>query len=245
VAEKTKRNLAIHNANAIHLSSRPRGWRWIVEALLCAGMTDREIADEIGMGANRLDIEAFRRIYFDVDAYVKNGRLSKTAVEANILSTSRSRAGDLENHDYIWKRVATRFGPDGFLSFLHGDVRSDIEDYRALLASSRNLDTALLFSESPAQVSAALGSDLAGQLLKLPQDIKAAVAKEKSGGGALDIELEEYFKRMIPLVVRHQCVVTSPDLVSGITIDGGRGIQRITSGGARLAIPQSVEARPA
>lgn len=229
---------AVGDANALHANSRPGGWRWMIEALLCSGLSDAEIASELQLPTGRESVKAFRRIYFDVDCYRVGGELSRTALEANVMSASRNRAMTGTNHDYAWKRIAIRFGPSGFMAYIRGEHRPEHDDFIAQFAGSKNLEHALLFSESPAAVARAMGPEVVGGLMKIPEEFRGRRQKA-AGDGAFDLELEDYFSRMIPLVEKAQRVVTAAPLMAGIEIDAGqgRGVQRITAGGAML-LPQ-------
>lgn len=231
------------NARALHEAARPGGWRWYVEALLCTGMSDSGIAETLELPFDCGAIQAFRRMYFDVDCYRNAaGSLSRTALEANILSCSRSRLATLSSHDYVWKRVAARFGAKGFIDFAHGDYAEDHRSFMVSMASARNLETAAMFSEAPAVVATTLGAEMALAFLKLPEDIRTASEKQKMLGGEMSMELEEYFSIMCPLMENSQKVVTSGRKVYGITIEGGRGVQQITSGGRQaLELAEKVE----
>lgn len=229
----------VATAADLNASSRPGGFRWLLEALICGGATNSQCLRLMGLPFDEETIEAYRRIYFDTDAYRSpDGTISRTALESNVVACSKSRLVTVESHDYMWKRFAIRFGADDFIGYTHGETKKAHRDWMVDLASRNNLEHALTFSESPERIGNVLGP-LAIEYMKLPDSLKSRSEKSESEGAS---DFSEYFKIMGELCVTQLRVVSERSAFTDVRTIEGRGVQRITSGNLRLPeiIPQTV-----
>ncbi len=92
--------------------SRPGGWKWMMEALLMSSDTDRQLADLIGDRKAEKAVQAYRKLFFDIDDY----RDSPMAVSVNVLASAGNRAGVMGTSDYVWKLFSYTWGAEEFMS---------------------------------------------------------------------------------------------------------------------------------
>jgi len=105
---------ALYEATQIHMNSRPGGYRWLVEAALMTSSTDEEIAELFAFRYGSDTVHAFRRVYFDIDAY----RSKKAVVFCNVLSTSLANLRGPEDYDFTWKVFCYEHGKDGLAALI-------------------------------------------------------------------------------------------------------------------------------
>jgi len=115
---------AMQEAFQIYLNSRQEGWKWMLEAYLMTGLSDREIASRFKLPMKEEVIRRYRKVFFDIDSY----RHSLPAVTANLLATSRVKADSTGVSDYTWKVFAYVWGAEAFENmFLPVQGRKDQE----------------------------------------------------------------------------------------------------------------------
>lgn len=104
----------LFEAFQIYSRARPGGYRWFMEAALSANdATDEMIAEELPLTHGPETVEAYRRLFFDIDSY----RAKEWCVQANLLATSRLAIHDTNDYDFSWKLIAYVHGFETFKSF--------------------------------------------------------------------------------------------------------------------------------
>lgn len=86
-------------------------WRWIIEALITAGLDNRAIVTLLNVPITEQAIQIYRKLFFDVEDYLHSG----PAVESNILSTSRLSMQGRLDCDYTWKLFGYIWGGPAFI----------------------------------------------------------------------------------------------------------------------------------
>jgi len=107
-----KRFPEMKQAHDLFYHSHYGGWRWFIEALLIAGLSDDEVKDALKVDIDTDVIAMYRKVFFHVDPYID----SSVAISANILSTSRLDIKGKRDCDYTWKLFAYNWGGEAFLN---------------------------------------------------------------------------------------------------------------------------------
>jgi hypothetical protein len=91
----------------------PSGWKWYIEALLLTDADSEEISKMLHSGMSADVVEAYKKLFFDVDIYGESER----AVDVNIFGATRDAVASFNNYDFTWKLIAYTWGADKFLAY--------------------------------------------------------------------------------------------------------------------------------
>lgn len=122
----------------LYLKNQNDGWKWLLEAYLMTDLTDRQISRRLNIRMPVGVVERYRKVFFDIEPY----RLSKAAVMANVLSTSKVCLDASGISDYTWKIFAYTWGAAAFeRMFFPNHTKRNTEHIQWLRnASSMSMD---------------------------------------------------------------------------------------------------------
>jgi hypothetical protein len=117
----------IQEAYNLWIRSSPNSFRWVMEALIMARADDEFIAEHMQLEFGSDTVEAYKKLFFDVDSYLD----SKLLVESNIFSTCMSSASQYNDHDFAWKLIGFHQGLEAVVRVMEpgGVISDETEDW--------------------------------------------------------------------------------------------------------------------
>lgn len=173
--------------------NRQGGWRWMLEALLTTPESDAKIARLLGDTDSAKIIGAYRKLFYDVDAY----RDSPAAMSTNVLACAGARSAAFGASDYVWKMFAYAWGARAFVDAIcAGDAEKGLTDKQRRWLEGTIRDELLCRSASAVEELKRGYSESAVALVELTKDQWSKPVKSHS-----ETLLERHLNEILSLQV--------------------------------------------